>query len=174
MKKNTAETFYFGNGKNSAVIRIYEEKCSNSEASLIREDTTITSGNLVKLKPSNLPVNKRKNKRFRVPNSKIGIKTSATPDNVNVLSRKNCMVDLSMSGIQIVTSNLLKPGEEYYINLSVPKIDFSFDIGATVVWSMLIRKVIKTNYFKVGLKFININQEAKGKLQTLKRFCMKG
>ena len=89
------------------------------------------------------------------------------------LSRKNCLVDLSMSGMQIVTSNLLKPGEEYYINLSNPKFDFSFDIRAEVVWSRLIRKVIKTNYYKAGLKFINIDREVKNNLQTLERFCTK-
>ena len=171
MKKNTAGKFYFGDGQNSAVVRIYEEKCSNSEVSLIKEDTTITSGNLVKLKPSNIPANKRKDKRFRVPNSKIGVKTSTMLNNENELSRKNCLVDLSMSGVQIITSNLLKPGEEYYINFFIP--EFSLDIRAKVMWSRLIRKVVKTNYFRVGLKFININQEVEKNLQAIECFCMK-
>jgi hypothetical protein len=145
MKKNTLEKFYYANGKNSAVIRIYGERFSD----------------------------KRKDERFRLPNSKIGGKASTPLGKERELSRKTCLADLSASGLQIITSDLLKPDEEYKINIYTPSFNGSLDLVGKVVWSRLIKKVVKTNYYRVGMKFINTNQEIKKKLQALELFCKK-
>lgn len=119
------------------------------------------------------PVGQRTSNRFQIPSCQVNLARAGII--VKLLGKKEykaSLVNLSKSGIQIVTQEALRPDEEYSISLFVPgKLD-ARNIKAKVVWTCFYKKVINNDYYRTGFMFTKITPDAKSGLKQLEaRFC---
>ncbi|MCP4763167.1 MAG: hypothetical protein GY870_15445, partial [archaeon] len=104
LEKNKVGKFYFGFEKDSAVLRIYDEVYPHCEDSLNTEDTAKDiekAINPISHKPS---IEQRKDNRFQVANSRIVLNRSSFFSSKSNMPHKASLVNLSISGMQILTT----------------------------------------------------------------------
>ncbi len=168
--KNKVGKFYFGCEKGSAELRIYDEVNPHCESSMNTEDTAKDIEKAINPISQKPPIGQRKDNRFQVANSRISLNKSSFFSSKSKTPHKASLVNLSISGMQILTTEILKPGNKYNITLFAPSLAGSRDIKAKVIWSRIFRKEFTGTYYRVGFKFININKELEDDLKKLESF----
>lgn len=116
------------------------------------------------------PIGQRSNNRFRVPSCQVDL-SKVGGIIVKLFGKKEykaSLVNLSTTGLQIVTPDILNPDEEYNITLFVPGTLPTQEIKAKVVWSKFFRKELNQNrYYRVGFQFIDMPKDVEAKLKKL-------
>ena len=145
-------------------------KKKQREGSLNTEDTAKDieiAINPISHKP---PIGQRNNNRFQVADSRIALNKSSFFSSKSKVPHKASLVNLSIGGLQILTTEILKPGNKYNITLSAPSIAGSMNIKTKVIWSKIFRKEFTVTYYRVGFKFIEANKEIEDDLKKLESF----
>ena len=76
------------------------------------------------------------------------------------------VVDLSETGIQLLTRENLEPGDRLSIAVDAPAFEGTFTIAGIVKWVKTAREGAVTR--RVGVEFYKMDDETKGKLQSLR------
>jgi hypothetical protein len=167
---NQLGNFYFGTGNDSAELRIYNEGDTHGEGRSNTEDTAKNIEKAINPISHKPPIGQRKYNRFQVDNSRIVLNRSSFFSLKSNMPHKASLVNLSISGMQILTTEKLKPGSKYNITLFAPSIAGSMNIYAKVIWSKIFRKEFAGTYYRVGFQFINTNKEIEDNLKELESF----
>ena len=170
LENNQLGKFYFGTGNDSAELRIYNEGNSHGEGRSNTEDTAKNIEKAINPISHKPPIGQRKYNRFQVDNSRIVLNRSSFFSSKSKVPHKASLVNLSISGMQILTTEILKPGNKYNITLFAPSLADPMNIKAKVIWSQLFRKEFTDIYYRVGFKFINTNTEIEDDLKKLESF----
>jgi c-di-GMP-binding flagellar brake protein YcgR len=145
-------------------------KKKQREGSLNTEDTAKDIEIAINPIPHKTPIGQRNDNRFQVTNSKIALNKSSFFSSKSKVPHKTSLVNLSINGLQILTTEILKPGSKYNITLFAPSLAGSMNIKAKAIWSKIFRKEFTVTYYRVGFKFINTNKEIEDDLKKLESF----
>ena len=121
LETNKLEKFYFGCEKDSAALRIYNEVCPQCEVSLNTEDSTNDIEKAINPISNKPPIGQRNDNRFQVVNLRVALNKSSFFSSKS--KHKASLVNLSINGLQILTTETLKPGNKYNVYLFVPSLD---------------------------------------------------
>ena len=168
--KNKVGKFYFGCEKDSAVLRIYNEVCPNCEGSLNTEDTDRDIDKAINPISHKPALNRRNDNRFQVANSRIALNKSSFFSSKSKMPNKASLVNLSIHGMQILTTEILDIGNNYNITLFAPSLADPMNIKAKVMWSQIFRNEVTDSDYRVGFKFIKTNKEIEDNLKKLESF----
>ena len=100
------------------------------------------------------PVGKRKTNRFPVRNATIKIRKTGMLKYI-LLNTKNqaSLVNLSKSGLQLMTPETMKANDNYQINLYIPGFINPLIMKAKVVWCRPYKKFYDKTYYRAGFQF---------------------
>lgn len=104
-------------------------------------------------------IGQRAENRLPAHNSRITLRKKGLLSLQRKINFNAFLVNLSMGGLQILTAELLKPGDNYNLTLFLPGFSDSLNVKAKVVWSKLFKKEFGKSYYLAGFKFIKLNQE---------------
>ncbi len=110
---------------------------------------------------------KRKNKRFQCLNSTLQFDNTNLMDFFKQKQHKIAMVNLSTNGIQVVSDKPIKPGKVTKIKISVPWFK-PMRIKSKTVWCKVFKRKNGNNYYRVGLKFVNLDKQTENNLIKLR------
>jgi hypothetical protein len=170
LEKNQVGKFYFGSEKDSAVLRIYNERDPIGEGSLNTEDTAKDIDKAINPISHKPTIGQRNDNRFQVANSRIALNKSSFFSSKSKVPHKASLVNLCIGGLQIQTTEIFKPGCKYNITLFAPSLSDSMNIKAAVIWNRIFRKEFAGTYYRVGFQFINTNKEIEDNLKELESF----
>lgn len=109
---------------------------------------------------------RRKNKRFQLRSCRISInKSSFLGLGVKSLG-KVVLVNLSVTGVQVLTTTQLNAGEKYKIKITT-NVFPPMDIAGKVMWSKLHPGKSFEKYYRVGFSFIKPGDDYRANLKKL-------
>jgi hypothetical protein len=170
LENNQLGKFYFGTGNDSAELRIYNEGDPHGEGRSNTEDTVKDIEKAINPISHKPPIEQRNDNRFQVANSRIVLNRSNFFSSKSNMPHKASLVNLSISGMQILTTEKLEPGSKFNITLFAPSLAGSMNIKAKVIWSKIFRKEFTDTYYRVGFKFLKTNKEIEDNLKKLESF----
>ena len=142
-------------------------KKKQREVSLNTEDTAKDIEKAINPISHKPPIGARNYNRFQVAKTIIALNKSSFFSLKSKVPHKVSLVNLSVNGLQILTTEIIKPGNKYNITLFAPSLADSININAKVIWSKIFRKEFTSTYYRVGFKFINTNKEIEDNLKKL-------
>ncbi len=170
LEKNNVEKIFLGCEKDSAVLRIYNEVCTHCESSLNTEDTAKDIEKAINPILHKPPIGQRNDNRFQVVNLRIALNKSSFFSSKSKVPHKASLVNLSINGLQILTTKTLKIGNKYNVDLFAPSLAGPMNIKAKVIWSKIFRREFTDTYYRVGFKFIKTDKEIEDNLKKLESF----
>ncbi len=118
------------------------------------------------------PTGMRKSNRFQLTNASIKLRKAGMLR--FFLNNNNAsLVNLSISGIQLMISETLKSDDNYQINLYLPASINPLIMKAKVVWCRPYKKFFDRTYYRAGFQFVKLNQEVAGELKRLEELAKK-
>ncbi len=112
-------------------------------------------------------IGQRADNRFLAPNSLITLHKRNFLGLQKKMDYKISIVNLSIKGLQVLTTEPLIPGDQYNVTLSILRFPDPMTMRAKVIWSNLFKKEINENYYRAGFKFIKLSEEIKDNLIQL-------
>ena len=109
---------------------------------------------------------KRRNKRFQLRSCRIQIDKQSFFGLRAKSIGKVVLVNLSVSGLQALSSTQLNPGDKYKIKI-ITNIFPPMDVDCEVMWSKLQKGKNFENYYRSGFSFIKMADNYKANLKKL-------
>ena len=113
-----------------------------------------------------VPVGQRTDTRFCLNSNRVDL-TRNTLFGLPQKKHRAALVNLSIKGLQLLTSARLKPKDTFTISFFVPDINVYLNMKAVVVWSEYFRHERGKNYYRSGLKYTKIKPETERHLKNL-------
>jgi len=109
---------------------------------------------------------RRKNKRFQLRSCRIQINKSSFLGLGAKSLGKVVLINLSVEGLQVLTTTQLKAGEKYKIKI-ITNVFPPMDIASKVIWSKLHKGKNFEKYYRSGFNFIKPEDDYKKNLKKL-------
>lgn len=112
-------------------------------------------------------IGKRTDSRFLVPKAKIQLHKRIFLGLKKKLNYKVSIVNLSVNGLQVLSTEALCPNDEFNIILKIPKLTNTMTVRAKVIWCKLYKIKYNESYYRIGFKFLKLSPEIKNQLRQL-------
>ncbi|MEW6076795.1 MAG: PilZ domain-containing protein [Thermodesulfobacteriota bacterium] len=119
------------------------------------------------------PTGLRRSNRFQVTNASIKLRKSGMLQYLLNSNNHASLVNLSISGIQLMITQALKAEDNYQINLYTPAFINPVIMKAKVVWCRPYKKFFDKTYYRAGFQFVKISQEVTCELKRLEDIATK-
>lgn len=113
-----------------------------------------------------VPVGLRKDNRFCLNSNRVDL-TRHTLFGLPKKKYRAALVNLSVKGLQLLTSARLTPKDTFTVNIFVPDINTYLNMKAVVVWSEYFRHERGKNYYRSGMKYTKLKPETERHLKNL-------
>ena len=109
---------------------------------------------------------RRKNKRFQLRSCRIQINKASFFGLGAKPLRKVVLINLSVAGVQLLTTTQLNAGQKYNIKITT-NVFPPMDIASKVIWSKLYKGKNFEKYYRTGFNFIKPGDDYRKNLKKL-------
>ncbi len=119
------------------------------------------------------PIGMREEYRFQLEDTSIKLRKTGMLSFFQNGDNQASLVNLSKSGLQLMLTETLKKNDNYQINLYAPGCINPLIMKARVIWCRPYKKFFDKTYYRVGFRFVKINEEVVKGLKKLEQLASK-